>query len=209
MDVVFDKITKRYGARIVYEGFDLTVKEGRVTALLGPSGCGKTTLLNLAAGLIVPDCGRVSAPPCSYVFQTPRLLPNLTALGNLVYAGATIARATELLRAVEVDDVYPKAMSGGMAQRVGLARAFIGDKPLVLMDEPFKSLDVGLKFRLIELASRLAGETRATVLFVTHDPAEADLWADRAVVIDHGAVVYDREKEGGAFSGLLDLLRAL
>lgn len=209
MDIKFENIRKCYGETVVYDGFSLIAESGKVTALLGRSGCGKTTLLNLAAGLVRPDAGTVTAGDCSYVFQTPRLLPNLKARDNLLYVGANPTRADELLRLVEVPNIYPKAMSGGMAQRIGLARAFIAPQPIVLMDEPFKSLDIGLKYRLMDLSKRLIEESGATVLFVTHDPAEAEYLADRAVVLEAGEIVYDRPRENDAFPDLTATLKRL
>lgn len=217
MDIVFSDITLRYGQHTVYDKFDFTARDREITAVLGRSGCGKTTLLNLAAGLLRPQAGTVefdslsaTAAVCSYVFQTPRLLPNLTAEGNLLYAGATPERAGELLEKIEVPAaMYPKAMSGGMAQRVGLARAFIRPEPIVLLDEPFKSLDLGLKHRLMTLTRALIEENAATVLFVTHDPAEADFLADRAVVIEQGKILYDQQKTDGRFVGLKEVLEGL
>lgn len=209
MDIVFDKLVKRYGEKTVYDGFSITFRSGEVTALMGPSGCGKTTLLNILARLTTADGGRVTETACAYVFQTPRLLPNLTAKENLMYAGASPERAAELLRLVETEDVYPKAMSGGMAQRVGLARAFIQGAPVLLMDEPFKSLDVGLKYRLMQLSKDLIKRHSSTVIMVTHDVDEAEFSADRAVVIDRGRAVYDAYKSGGRFPGLTEALVAL
>lgn len=210
MDIVFSDITLRYGQHTVYDKFDFTARDREITAVLGRSGCGKTTLLNLAAGLLRPQAGKVTSAVCSYVFQTPRLLPNLTAEGNLLYAGATPERAGELLEKIEVPAaIYPKAMSGGMAQRVGLARAFIRPEPIVLLDEPFKSLDLGLKHRLMTLTRALIEENAATVLFVTHDPAEADFLADRAVVIEQGKILYDQQKTDGRFVGLKEVLEGL
>lgn len=203
-----ENLKKYYGDKKIYDGFDLELNE-EITAVMGRSGCGKTTLLNIIAGTVRPDGGRVTGQGrVAYVFQQPRLVPHLTALGNLMYAGIKPADAKKFLALCGVEEgVYPFRMSGGMAQRTGLARAFAAGADTVLLDEPFKSLDPGLKKRLLDLTASLY-RTGAAVL-VTHDADEAEYLAARALVLDGGGIVYDARKTDGRFPGLKELLYSL
>lgn len=198
MDVVLQNITKRYGDKTVYSGLNLTLKEGEVTALLGPSGCGKTTLLNILGGL-TPCEGKVTAPvEVSYLFQSDRLLPNLKVLDNLLYVLGDRPHAREqalrVLSLVEMEgeaDRYPRELSGGMAQRVAMARAFCFPSELLLMDEPFRNLDFALKLRLMRVFETLRTEMPRTCLFVTHDLEEALMLGDRVLIMREGKLIAD------------------
>jgi putative hydroxymethylpyrimidine transport system ATP-binding protein len=175
----------------VFDGLDFSLPAGRWTCLLGPSGVGKTTLLRLIAGLAAPESptevtaedGRPLAGRVAYMAQQDLLLPWLGALDNVLVGSrlrgdrigpALTGRARELLDKVGLGDrlrARPAELSGGMRQRVALARTLMEDRPVVLMDEPFSALDAITRLRLQELAARLlAGRT---VLLVTHDPLEA------------------------------------
>ena len=158
------------------------------------SGGGKTTLLNILAGL-TPYGGEVSYKGgCSYIFQTPRLVPNLTAEGNLKLVCGDGDKAAEMLKRVglaDKADAYPKELSGGQAQRVAIARAFLRPRGLLLMDEPFSSLDTALKIKLVDLFFCLWRDARPTVVFVTHDAEEACMMSHRAVLLDGGRVKAD------------------
>lgn len=189
--IVLEKINKSFGDKTVYDGFSASF-EG-VTAILGRSGCGKTTLLNIVAGL-TPYTGRVQkeSKGVAYMFQQPRLLKNLTVKENLLYIGADAAAAERMLRRVEVDgSLYPKQLSGGMADRAALARAFLCGESTLLMDEPFAGLDVGLKVRIMDLFKALRAEHGGDTLFVTHSPFEAEYLADRAVIVENGTLYAD------------------
>ena len=192
--ITLKNITKKYGSLTVYDGFDLQITEGEITCLLGPSGCGKTTLLNILAGL-TPYGGEVSYKGgCSYIFQTPRLVPNLTAEGNLKLVCGDGDKVAEMLKRVGLMDkasAYPKELSGGQAQRVAIARAFLRPCGLLLMDEPFSSLDTALKIKLVDLFFCLWRDARPTVVFVTHDAEEACMMSHRAVLLDGGRVKAD------------------
>jgi len=162
--------------------------------ITGPSGCGKTTLLNIIAGLDRDFAGTVHfepipAPKIGYVFQNPRLLPWRTVRENIALVlphHGTSAKLDALLAEIglaDAADVYPTRLSGGMARRAALARAFAIAPDLLLMDEPFLSLDAAAADRLRGLLLRLVSTRPVTVLFVTHDLTEAVQLADRILVL--------------------------
>jgi NitT/TauT family transport system ATP-binding protein len=171
-------IRKSFAGVEVLGGIDLKVDSGEVAALLGPSGCGKTTLLRIVAGFAVPDSGNAifqEGTRLSYVFQEPRLLPRASAFDNIrlpllgvMDAKEAESRARRFLELVGLD-----RLSGGMRQRISLARGFAFPSDLLLMDEPFQSLDIALRSSLMDSFSALWKEEPRSVLFVTHDPDEA------------------------------------
>ncbi|MCG8425912.1 MAG: ABC transporter ATP-binding protein [Chromatiales bacterium] len=199
-------ITHAFGLDEVLSGIDITVAEGEVVALVGPSGCGKTTLLNMAADLLEPDTGSVrndfTATAC--LFQEPRLLPWKRTLENIAWGLKVqgVGRCEREQRAVQMaTDVglaeqdftkFPHELSGGMRQRVALARALAVRPQLLLLDEPFSALDIGLKRELHELLLTEIGQRSLTVLFITHDLMEAVRLADRILVLaaDPGRIVH-------------------
>ena len=171
-------ISHRYGQQPVLEHKNLTLHPGQRLALMGPSGCGKTTLLRIALGLLKPTAGTVENTflKTAAVFQEPRLLPWRTAQENvnLVLGDrkATLDTARQYLQQVkllEAAEKYPRELSGGMQQRVAVARALAAEGDLLILDEPFKAMDEALREQII---ARVA-ETRAAILLVTHDEAEA------------------------------------
>src|SRR5215208_5564486 len=162
-------VTRRFGGVTALDGLSLTVDPGEVVALVGPSGCGKSTLLELLAGLQQPDDGRVEAEPAAYMPQRDLLVPWRSALANAALAlecaglGKADARreAQPLFERFGLggfENARPAALSGGMRQRVALARTFLSGRPLVLLDEPFASLDQITRGALQEW---LAGALRA------------------------------------------------
>lgn len=194
-------VCKSYGKHIVFDNFDLEIREGEILCVLGNSGGGKTTLLNILAELTPYTGEKIGVPDrVSYIFQEPRLLSNLTARGNLAFVGCEKEKIDETLRKVELldkADKRPDELSGGERQRVSIARAFCADFELLLMDEPFSSLDTGLKVRLIKMFDGLWQEKKrtgekATAVFVTHDLEEALMLADRIVVLKNGKIVFER-----------------
>ena len=177
----FDRVSLSFGPQTVLEDFSLRLRPGEHVALMGPSGCGKTTILQLAAGLLAPDSGTVTvdAGRISYVFQDPRLLPSLTALKNVnaVLGGGrnTLSEAASWLDRVGLSDAmdkYPEELSGGMRQRVSIARALAYGGELLLLDEPFRGLDEARRADILRLIRDFA-EGR-TLLLATHDPREAE-----------------------------------
>lgn len=190
---------KSYGEQEVFKDFSLDIRDGEILCVLGESGGGKTTLLNILAGLLPCEKGEVeTAKDISYIFQEHRLLPNLTIRENLAYVGGDKDKIEELLRDTEllkVADKRPPMLSGGEKQRVAIARAFCVPFSLLLMDEPFSSLDTGLKLRLITVFANLwetsQKNEKKTAVFVTHDLEEALMISDRIVVLRDGKIVGD------------------
>lgn len=171
-------------------------------SVVGPSGCGKSTLLNIVSGIEAPTSGVVSVSEgdrparFGYVFQDPRLLPWRTVMQNMLYVldgGDARDRAERYLGMVGLGDAgskYPGQLSGGMQQRVGIARAFSVEPDLLLMDEPFSHLDAITARGLREQLQEIWVATKKTVLFVTHDVMEAVQLSDRIVVLAPGGRLY-------------------
>ena len=184
------------------DGVDLQVMDGEFVAIVGPSGCGKTTFLSVVDGLIAATGGRVlvdgavvtrPGPDRAIVFQDASLLPWRTVLGNVRYGLECLgvrtreadARAEKLIALVGLSGFehhYPHELSGGMQQRVNLARALVVDPKILLMDEPFASLDAQTRELMQEELTRIWVQARKTVLFITHQIDEAIYLADRVVV---------------------------
>ena len=191
-------LCKSYGENVVYKNFNLGLEEGKITCILGESGSGKTTLLNVIAGLTEYG-GSVTKVRCSYIFQTPRLVPNLTVYGNLALICNDGEKIDEILKRIHLydkRDCYPVKLSGGQAQRVAIARAFLYGGEVILMDEPFSSLDLRLKKEMTGLFIDLWRTDGRTAVFVTHDVDEAVEIAQRVIVINGGAIVYDKTPAG-------------
>ena len=177
---------------IALSGLSFRARRGELVCIVGPSGCGKSTLLNVVGGLDhdvdggVTMGGVIPEHSIGFMFQEPRLMPWLTVLDNVRLVAGRLAddrrRARELLTAMELGDVlhaYPGSLSGGMQRRVALARAFVIDPVLLLMDEPFVSLDAPTANRLRNMLITLWQRCNTTVLFVTHDLREALSLGDR------------------------------
>jgi NitT/TauT family transport system ATP-binding protein len=185
-----------------------TVRDGEIAALIGPSGCGKTTALRIAMGLDRTTSGHVAVDGrevagCGHdrgmVFQHAELLPWLTAVQNVMFGlemkglrgavlHATAEKYLDLVGLAESKDRRPHQLSGGMQQRVGIARALAIDPKVLLMDEPFGALDAQTRETLQEELLQIHARTAKTILFVTHDLDEAVLIADRIVIMRDGRV---------------------
>jgi NitT/TauT family transport system ATP-binding protein len=187
---------KKFDNVLLFSDFNISFHEGTITCILGPSGCGKTTLLNIIGDIIKPDSGHLSGfkgKTVSYIFQDPRLLPWKTVeenigfvLGREMPAGQRKKITGELIRLMELEDFagfYPARLSGGMRQRVSIARAFAYPSDIILMDEPLKGLDIKLKLNLIRIFSRMWQTDKRTVIFVTHDVDEALLLGSDILVL--------------------------
>ncbi|WP_028216756.1 ATP-binding cassette domain-containing protein [Paraburkholderia oxyphila] len=197
-------VGKRYGERVVLDGFDLSIERGSFVAIVGRSGCGKSTLLRLVAGLEAPDAGELTrrdergAPlETRMMFQDARLLPWKTVLQNVMLGLGRGAR--EDARAVldEVGllaraDEWPARLSGGQRQRVALARALVHRPSLLLLDEPLGALDALTRIEMHALIERLWREHRFTALLVTHDVHEAVALGDRILLVEQGRIALDQ-----------------
>ena len=183
--ITIDRLTLSYGNQQVLKDCSLQVEAGSRVALMGPSGCGKTSLINVIAGLLTPDSGKVSVNgKVSYVFQEPALFPWLTAVDNinvvLSDGPETLPRAEQLLEAVGLSDCrdkYPHQLSGGQKQRIAICRALAYGGDILLLDEPLKGLDADTRDQVSALLRQ--EWTGKTLLLVTHDPSEAQSLCDR------------------------------
>jgi ABC-type nitrate/sulfonate/bicarbonate transport system ATPase subunit len=200
----------------VLRDLQLNVRGGESLAIVGPSGCGKTTLLRVLAGLENPDKGSVliDGQPVqgvgterAIIFQEPRLLPWLTVLGNVSFGlqvrgtprESADARARHYIRLVglaEFESAFPRQLSGGMAQRVGIARALTVQPEILLLDEPLGALDAMTKITMQEELVRIWREENVTMIMVTHDLEEAIYLADRVLVLP---------KQRGAAARVIDV----
>ena len=188
MAFVLDRINKGFAGLEVLKDLTMQEEENRIVCILGPSGAGKTTLLNIISGVIKADSGQISGfagHRISYLFQEPRLLPWKTVRENIdfvlkdklvrVEREQAIDRYLEMVELSQFASYYPGKLSGGMKQRVSIARAFAYPADILLMDEPFKGLDTQLKMSLIKSFIKLWTLDRRSVFFVTHDIQEAVL----------------------------------
>lgn len=197
--VSLDQITLSRGGKAVLQDFSLSVGKGEIVSILGPSGRGKTTLLHAIAGLIQPDTGQIhldSQPGLS--FQDNLLLPWLTVRENVALAfqfkahykvadaAAVSQKITEIIHAVgisELEGSYPHELSGGQAQRVSIARSLVVNSEILLLDEPFSSVDAVTRGQLQELVRSTRQQLGTTVIVVTHDITEALAISDRVIVL--------------------------
>jgi len=187
----------------VLRSVSIEVKPHQIVVLLGPSGCGKSTLLNILAGFVAHDSGTVmldgqpiagAGPERGVVFQNHSLFPWKTVLGNVEFGlrmrgvekdqrREIATRVTKEVGLLGFEHAYPSELSGGMAQRVGLARMLANDPKVMLMDEPFGSLDAQTRVQMRKLFMGLWSQYKKSVLFVTHDIDEAILLADRIAIM--------------------------
>ena len=193
--VTLNNIKKSFGDTVVFDGLSLEFQSNTTTAILGESGCGKTTLLKIIAKTIEPDCGEVFSPDkISFVFQDDRLLPNLTVQQNLQLVAGK-GDFDELLESVGLlakKYAYPDELSGGMARRLNFLRAFVYPSALVLLDEPFRGLDLKIKYSVMDTFATLMQKYPRTAILVTHSPDEAEYLASRAVVLSsNGSILTD------------------
>lgn len=210
--IEFTAATKTYGATTAVAGLNLTIPPAEITVFVGPSGCGKSTSLRMINCMVQPTSGTVSIDgtdvqhkdpyqlrrSIGYVMQSGGLLPHRTVAENIatvprlngVNKPEAHAKALTLLETVGLDvdyaDRYPASLSGGQAQRVGVARALAADAPIMLMDEPFSAVDPVVRAELQAELLRLHAQTHKTIVFVTHDIDEAILLGDNIAVFAPG-----------------------
>jgi ABC-type Fe3+/spermidine/putrescine transport system ATPase subunit len=211
-DVRIVNVTKKYGKIYALDNVSLTIHDKEYFSLLGPSGCGKTTLLRLIAGLIEPDSGEIyigdrrvdKDPPedrdIGFVFQTFALFPHMTAWGNVIYGpkvknynekqAETIGHEVlELVKLNERLNAYPSELSGGMMQRIAVARALAAGAKTLLLDEPLGQLDAKVRNEIRYEIRRMAKDLKLTAIHVTHDQAEAMSISDRIAVMKKGKII--------------------
>jgi NitT/TauT family transport system ATP-binding protein len=203
--IAFERVNLTLGGKLVLTGIDASIREGEFLSVVGPSGCGKTSLLNLAAGLLMPSAGQVTyegkpvvgpRQDIAIVFQDygKALLPWRTAAGNIALALEAInfpkrqreRRIGELLDRIGLSEhagKFPNQLSGGMQQRLQIARCLAQDPRVLLMDEPFGALDAMTRHALQDEVLSIAARTGATVLFITHDLEEAIYLGDRVIAM--------------------------
>ncbi|WP_010540167.1 ATP-binding cassette domain-containing protein [Dietzia alimentaria] len=219
-------VTRQFDGTTVLDGLDLEIPRGQIVALLGHSGSGKSTALRILAGLDHDHGGTayIDGAP-AVVFQDARLLPWRTVAANVrhglnrvdVGRAEKTDRVSQMLDEVGLagrEDAYPGELSGGQAQRTSLARALVAEPSLLLLDEPFGALDALTRRSMHDLLLRLWRRHGLGILLVTHDIDESIALADRALVLDHGAVAHsetiDRPRGGGQIGhhrrSLLDAL---
>lgn len=202
--LVFENVSHSFGELAVVKDMDLTVISGEVVVLVGPSGCGKTTILNLLSGYIEPVSGTIQREGIiRTVYQSDGLFPWLTVSENISLGLRSLKNAShhkkemddliELIHLEGFENHYPHQLSGGMRQRVELARVLAGDSDILLMDEPFSALDYQTRLRMRRELIRLLEKRPRTVVFVTHDIEEAAQLADRVLVLSSRPATIRRE----------------
>ncbi len=201
MNISIRNLNKSYENEEIFKNFNLELYDDNVNCIIGKSGCGKSTLLNIIAGLIEIQSGEIqgiSSKDISYIFQEDRLIEWLTVKDNLElalkkYYDSSILdkKIDELLELVGISDIknkYPSSLSGGMKQRVNIARAFGKPSKVILMDEPFKSLDYKLKYTIIDEFKSLLNKEKRMVILVTHDLDEAIYFRGNILVFSNKPV---------------------
>jgi NitT/TauT family transport system ATP-binding protein len=197
-------VSHQYGTISVIDNLNLEVQPGEVVVLVGPSGCGKTTILNLLSGFIKPSSGTVVRDGIiRTVYQQDGLFPWLTVSENISVGLRSVKEKSvlekellELIKLIHLEGFeqhYPHELSGGMRQRVELARVIAGDSDILLMDEPFSALDYQTRIRMRRELVRILENRPRTVVFVTHDIEEAVQLADRVLVLSNRPATVVRE----------------
>ena len=185
----FHHVSKYFKKLKVLDDINFEIKEGERVLIFGPNGIGKTTILKIIAGILVPDKGSVEAKgTIGYVFQEPRLLPWKTALENVNLVLQNREKAIEWLKKVGLKDFenyYPNNLSGGMKQKVALARALAIEPEILLLDEPFSNLDFRAKNEVLSLLKRILSKNKATIVYVTHDTKEVSNFINRVLVLPY------------------------
>lgn len=211
VSIVIDRVVKTFGDVYALNDVSLTIEKGELFFLLGPSGCGKTTLLRMIAGFYFPDRGRILfddrdvslTPPhqrnTGMVFQNYALWPHMSVRENLTFGlemhgvsakdrAERVARALEMVQMQDYAERSPNQLSGGQQQRVALGRALVLEPDVVLLDEPLSNLDARLRLEMRDQIARIHENLDLTMVYVTHDQAEALSMADRMAVMQRGKI---------------------
>lgn len=185
-----ENLTKSFDKLKVIENLNLKIEKNEIVAIIGPSGCGKSTLLNIISGIVKKYEGEIhtSKPTIGYIFQEDRLLPWMNVLENIkvVNDNSKEVHALKIIEEVGLKNFeksYPDTLSGGMRQRCAIARGFNYNCDLLLMDEPFKSLDYNLRIEMLNTLIKLWNKSKKSILFITHEIDEAITVANRIIVL--------------------------
>lgn len=202
MNINIRNLNKVYGSEQIFKNFNIEFSDDNINCIVGKSGCGKSTLLNIIAGLIDIQGGEINGAALSdisYIFQEDRLIEWLNVKENLEltlkkYFDSSIlgVKIDEVLELVGINDIknkYPNELSGGMRQRINIARAFGKPSKIILMDEPFKSLDYKLKYTIIDEFKNLLNKEKRMVILVTHDLDEAIYFQGNIFVFSNKPVI--------------------
>jgi NitT/TauT family transport system ATP-binding protein len=181
-------LSKNYGNLQVINGWDIELEEGEKVVLVGPSGCGKTTFFRIISGLEKATGGTVDvfAQKVGYVFQEPRLFPWRTVFDNLRIIRDEEDKIEEVIKMMSLEgfeQLIPSKLSGGMKQRVNLARALLIEPDFLILDEPFSSLDLKIKLAIMNDIEKLWSKYKFSLLMVTHDLKEAIFLADKVIIL--------------------------
>ncbi|QSX05848.1 ABC transporter ATP-binding protein [Sedimentibacter sp. zth1] len=211
--IKLNNITKSYNNINLFENFNIEIEENKITSILGPSGIGKTTLINILCGITKPDDGQIILPNdynFSYVFQEPRLLDWYTVYENIDFV---LKKEYKHEKRKEIVNKYIKlvgleeyahskitALSGGMAQRVALARAFAFPSNILILDEPFKGLDLKLEEELLKKFLSLWKADKRTVIFITHSIDQAILLSKKIYVLNEKPIKIVKEISSNEFT---------
>ncbi|MEN8435929.1 ATP-binding cassette domain-containing protein [Clostridium septicum] len=182
-------INVNYGDKIIYKDFSINIESDKINCIIGKSGCGKTTLLKNISKELIKNGAEVS-----FVFQEDRLIPWKTVYENLYlisksYYSKNKARGkvSEVLITIGLEEsknLYPNELSGGMKQKINIARALISKSKFLIMDEPFKSIDIKSKIKIINIIKEKIRKEKLTVIFVSHDKEEIDLLGEKIFILD-------------------------
>lgn len=197
MEIKLEDIEKKYNNLKVIENFNMSFSSDKVHCIFGPSGCGKSTLLNIITGLITSYSGKIEGmedKSFSYVFQENRLLPWLSVEGNIMFvlesnyskreAEKISEKYIDLVKLSKFKNNFPRELSGGMKQRVSIARALAYNGDIIVMDEPFKGLDMELKTSLMNFIVNYCKSNNKLYIYTTHDTFEAAYMADNIYVFE-------------------------
>ena len=178
-------LSKKFNSKVIFDNQSFNFPDGKITYIMGESGCGKTTLLRIIAGLDKKFSGTVESADykISYIFQEPRLFPNLTVADNISIVSDnspfTVEKVLSLVELENEANSFPSTLSGGMKMRIALARAIYNNGDIFIMDEPFSALDDELKSRI--LPKIFEALRNKTVIIVSHNPGEASMYADEII----------------------------